>query len=458
MIKRTEAPVAVREAQSLTATPTYSTDTNPASIFFSGHPHTLTITGEQLEAAAAKAVGEVTIFPVGGSHPHNLKLTSDQAKALIKDGVVKSTADLGHTHVVTFKRQANGDAVALMQPMAPSVPVRRMLAPAFPSQGIPIADPLHYFVRSSVDGQYMGRGFRSGEVRKLIISDVGTGSKFTFDFGAYDPAFAKEFVYFQGFDEAKNEMCFVVPMRFCAEQAASGKVDKSYSLEWFQKNAPDMLIRIPGILVYQDLPTSGHFAVQCTGQVWDEGVKVPTDTAYIPKTGSFPPAGEIWLTPLATPTTAFKVEVGEVGNAALNDIGDRIVAQRVVGEGASARCEFVVYEVRGEVTAGAAAPTLHEIYKLPAEADKADMLGHRWLTFERRAGPDRSELVLHDMQKGKDHVIKAAKADCVLKFPHFVALPEGGVIEVRYVEQQWIKDSAGAYTGVTNVYRSLRIV
>jgi hypothetical protein len=453
-------------AAAVSTTPDYSTATNPPSIFFSGHPHTVTITGAELDAAAAKPAGTETIFAVGGSHPHNLHLTTEQAAALVRDGVVRTTADGGHTHQVTFKRQANGDVLAFIAPMAPSSAAGRV-APSSPVQsGIPIEGPLHYFVRTSVDGQYMGRGTRSGDQRSMVITDTTNGSTFTFDFGAYDPAFARDFLYFQGFDENKKEFCFVVPMRFFKEQAAvslptanavNAKVNKTFSLEWFAKNAPDMLTRIPGILVYQDLPVSGEFAVQCTGQVWDEAIKPPTDLDYIPKAGSFTPVEEVWLTPLATPTSGFKIPVGEVGNAQLNDLGDRVVAQRVVGTGAEAKCEFVVYELRGEVVAGGAAPTLHEVYKLPAQADKADMLGHRWLTFERRAGADRSELVLHDIEKREDHVIMSAKPDCVCKFPHFVAAPQGGGMEIRFVEQQWAKDASGKYTGATNLYRGLRL-
>lgn len=462
MIKRTEPAVAITRAAALAVTPDYSTAGNPPSITFNGHPHTLTITGAELEAAAAKPAGTVTVFAVGGSHPHNLNLTSEQAQTLVRDGMVRSQADGGHTHIVTFKRQASGDVLAFIEPHAPKAvrtpaPVK---AAGFPSGGIPIHEPLHYFVRSSVDGRYMGRGFEANEKRSMIITDTTSGSTFTFDFGAYDPSFAKDFLYFQGFDEKKAEMCFVVPMSFFKSQAAKLMTanavteHKTFSLEWFAKNAPDQLIRIPGVLVYQDLPVSGHFAVQCTDQVWDEAVNPPTNIEYIPKTGSFSDAGEIWLTPLATPTTGFKIPSPFVGNVALNDIGDRVVAQRVV----DGKCEFVVYDVQGEVAAGKPTPKLVELARVPAEADKADMLGHRWLTFERRASADSSELVLHDLDKNKSHVIKSAKPDCVLKFPHFVAQPDGSGMEVRYVEQQWAKDAEGKYTSATNVYRSLRIV
>ncbi|HSI03211.1 MAG: hypothetical protein ACAI38_10505 [Myxococcota bacterium] len=472
MIKRIEPIAAVQPVQAAGATPTYSTATNPPSIRFNIHPHTLTLTGEQIEAAAAKPAGTVTVFAVGGNHPHNLNLTTEEAQALVRDGKVQSKADGGHTHIVNFQRQASGDVTALIEPAAPAAPgsLRRAIASqatsGFPQGGITIKDPLHYFVRSSVDGQYMGRGFKAGEQRAMVVTDTATGSTFTFDFGAYDPSFAKTFLYFQGFDENKKEMCFVVPMSFFKEQAASllptanavtGPVHKTFTLEWFAKHAPNKLTRIPGVLVYQDLPLHGRFAVQCTGQVWDEAVKPPTDLEYIPKAGSFADTDEIWLTPLYTPTTPIKIPSPLVGNVQLNDQGDRVVAQRIVGSGAEAKCEFVVYEVRGEVAPGGT-PSLHEVYKLAAQADKADMLGHNLLTFERRAGAERSEVVLHDIRKGKDIILASAKPDCVYKFPHFVAEPNGGGIEVRFVEQQWTKDAAGNYTGATNVFKSVRIV
>ncbi len=471
MIKRIEPIVAVQSGNAVAATPTYSTDTNPPSITFNIHPHTLTLTGEQIEAAAAKPAGTVTVFPVGGGHLHNLNLTAEEAQALMRDGAVNAKADGGHTHVVRFKRQPNGDAVVLMEPVAPVAPgaLRRVAearaAQGFPKDGIVIKDPLHYFVRSSVDGQYMGRGAKAGDARSMVVTDTVTGSTFTFDFGAYDPSFARSFLYFQGFDENKKEVCFTVPMSFFKEQAASllptakavnAPVHKTFSLEWFAKNAPDQLKRIPGVLVYQDLPLSGHFAVQCTGQVWDEAVKPPTDVEYIPKAGSFAAEDEIWLTPLYTPTTPIKVPSPLVGNVQLNDLGDRVVAQRIVGEGTNAKCEFVVYELRGEVTPNGT-PSLHEIYKYAAQADKADMLGHDLLTFERRAGAERSEVVLHDIRTGKDVILAAAKPDCVYKFPHFVAQPNGGGVEVRFVEQQWTKDASGKYIGSTNVFKSARV-
>ncbi len=470
MIKRIDPIAAVGQAEPVASTPTYTTDSNPPSIRFNAHPHTLTLTGEQIEAVAAKPAGTESVFPVGGSHPHNLRLTTEQAQALIRDGKVQSKADGGHTHVVNFQRQANGDVVALLRepnlPPVSSGALRDVSAPAgFPKDGVVIKDPLHYFVRSSVDGQYMGRGFKAGEKRAMVVTDTTTGSTFTFDFGAYDPSFAKTFLYFQGFDENKKEMCFVVPMSFFKEQAAAllptakavnTPVNKTFSLEWFAKNAPDKLKRIPGVLVYQDLPLSGRFAVQCTGQVWDEAVKPPTNIEYIPTAGSFADTDEIWLTPLYTPTTPIKIPSPMVGNVQLNDLGDRVVAQRIVGQGADAKCEFVVYELRGEVTPGGK-PELHEVYKVAAQADKADMLGHDFLTFERRAGAERSEIVLHDIRKGKDIVLASAKPDCVYKFPHFVAEPNGGGIEVRFVEQQWTKDAAGKYTGSTNVFKSVRI-
>src|SRR5262249_28364056 len=114
-------------------------------------------------------------------------------------------------------------------------------------------------------------------------------STFRFDFGRYDPSFARDFIYFQGEDEKKNDMCFVVPMSFFAEQQGSSTapVQKTYTLKWFEENAKDKLTRVPGILVYQDLPTCGSFALQCTGQVWDEGAKDPTSTAFVPVWGKY---------------------------------------------------------------------------------------------------------------------------------------------------------------------------
>ncbi|MEL6548529.1 MAG: hypothetical protein AAFQ82_28150, partial [Myxococcota bacterium] len=276
-----------------------------------------------------------------------------QAKTLIETGRVRIRDEDSHVHFVTFRapesQRPPADPVA--PPAPPSGPVTAPGAPAFPREGVQWPHELQFFMRTSVDGRYVACA-TSNEELGMLVRDTQSNTTFAFPFGIYDPSWAKGFLYFQGLNEDGDEMCFVIKNEFFEAQAKNPgllaireSAPKVFDLDWFKANAPDAIFEIPGILVYQDLPTDGGFALQFTGGVWDQGNKPPDNDEYVPSRSterSFGEKDEIVLTPVMTPNDGFRFPTPFTGNGQLNDIGDRVIAQRVTEVNGEKRDSYVI--------------------------------------------------------------------------------------------------------------------